>query len=365
MVSLTQNLPIDIFIKMTNKKIKENVSTYGPLEFTRGSAGFDNVQPWLLTGFIPKESVGVMYGKSGSRKSFIAIDISCAIATGSPWHNQKTRKGAVVYIAAEGQMGISKRVKAWEIVAGQQVEQLYILGQAVVMSDATAQINLIQFIQELEEKNDIKVELIVLDTLARNFSGDENNNDAMGKFIRGCDFVKASTGASVLAIHHSGKDVSKGGRGHSSLNAAIDCEFQVSHDSKTGLTTLTNTKMKDAEEADDVIFDFQAIKLGITSEKGEPITSLTLLTPAAFKNNKSKTSNDNSPLLKALRDTFGGRCTRDELRTHCFPPKEGVAANTTNQKFKRTLSELVDNGLVSVLQKGKIAHGSDVITVVE
>ncbi|WP_276207949.1 AAA family ATPase [Photobacterium damselae] len=93
-----------------------------------------------------------MYGKSGSRKSFIAIDISCAIATGSPWHNQKTRKGAVVYIAAEGQMGIPKRVKAWEIVAGQQVEQLYILGQAVVMSDATAQINLIQSIQELEKK---------------------------------------------------------------------------------------------------------------------------------------------------------------------------------------------------------------------
>lgn len=271
---------------MTNKKINENVSTYGPLEFTRGSAGFDNVQPWLLTGFIPKESVGVMYGKSASRKSFIAIDISCAIATGSLWHNQKTRKGGVVYVAAEGQMGISKRVKAWEIVTGQQVDQLYILGQAVVMSDATAQFNLILAIQELEKQNDITVELIILDTLARNFSGDENNNDAMGKFIRGCDFVKASTGASVLAIHHSGKDVSKGGRGHSSLHGAIDCEFQVSHDSKTGLTTLSNTKMKDFEEADDVIFDFKPIQLGITSEDGDPITSLSLLTPATFKKRK-------------------------------------------------------------------------------
>ena len=350
---------------MTNKKINENASTYGLLEFTRGSAGFDNVQQWLLTGFIPKESVGVMYGKSASRKSFIAIDISCAIATGSLWHNQKTRKGGVVYVAAEGQMGISKRVKAWEIVTGQQVDQLYILGQAVVISETTAQNNLIQAIQEIEKHNDIKIELIVLDTLARNFSGDENNNDAMGKFIRGCDFVKTSTSASVLAIHHSGKDVSKGGRGHSSLHGAIDCEFQVSHDSKTGLTTLSNTKMKDAEETQDLVFDFQPIELGITSEDGEPITSLALLTPATIKNNKSKTSDDNSPLLKALRDTFDGRCTRAELRTHCYPPREGVAANTINQKFKRALTALIEQNLVSVQQRGATANQNDIITAVE
>ncbi|HFQ5288687.1 TPA: helicase RepA family protein [Vibrio vulnificus] len=350
---------------MKNKKIKENISTNSGLNFTRGSDGFDNVQPWILTGFIPKESLGVMYGKSGSRKSFIAIDISCAIATGSHWHNQKTRKGAVVYVAAEGQMGISKRVKAWEIVTGRQVDQLYILGQAVVMSDATAQNTLIQSIHELEKHNDIKVELIILDTLARNFGGDENSADAMGKFIRGCDLVKKSTGASVLAIHHSGKDSSKGGRGHSSLNAAIDCEFQVSHDSKTGLTTLSNTKMKDAEETQDLVFDFQPIELGITSEDGEPITSLALLTPATIKNNKSNTNDDNNPVLNALRDTFSGSCTREELRKHCFPPKEGVAANTTNQKFKRALTALVEQNLVSVQQKGATANRNDIVTAVE
>ncbi|ENO8810601.1 AAA family ATPase [Photobacterium damselae] len=350
---------------MTYTKIKENVSTYGSLEFTRGSFGFDNIQPWLLTDFIPKESVGVIYGKSGSRKSFIAIDISCAIATGSSWHNQRTLKGAVVYVAAEGQMGISKRIKAWEIATGQQVEQLYTLGQAVVMSDTTSQSNLIEAIHVLEKHNDIKVVLIVLDTLARNFGGDENNGDAMGKFIHGCDLVKASTGASVLCIHHSGKDVSKGGRGHSSLNAAIDYEFQVVHNSKTGLTTLKNTKMKDAEEAQDVVFNFQPIELSITSEEGEPITSLALLTSATFKNNQSSTNDENNPVFKALCEVFGGSCTREELRTHCYPPKEGVAANTTNQKFKRALTALVEQNLVSVQQKGATAHRGDIITAVE
>lgn len=346
-------------------KIKENISTNSGLKFTRGSDGFDKVQPWLVAGFIPKTSVGVMYGQSGARKSFIAIDISCAIATGSLWNNQKTRSGAVVYVAAEGQMGISKRVRAWEIVTGKQVDQLYTLGQAVVMSDATAQINLIHAIQEIEKDNDIKVELIILDTLARNFSGDENNPDAMGKFVRGCDFVKTSTDASVLAIHHSGKDKSKGGRGHSSLHGAVDFEFQVSHDSKTGLTTLSNTKMKDAEEADDVIFDFQTVKLGITSEDGEPITSLAQLTPATFKKKKSTKNDENNPVLNALREVFGGSCTRAELRAHCSPPKEGVPANTINQKFKRALTALAEQNLVSVQQKGTTASQNDIITAVE
>ncbi|HIF5677951.1 helicase RepA family protein [Vibrio parahaemolyticus] len=346
-------------IKKTFEKIKE---FFGNLAFTRGSEGFDNIQEWLIKGIFSKRSFGVIYGKSGSRKSFIAIDMSCAIASGSTWQNRRTQAGAVVYIAAEGQVGMARRVKAWEIANERKVEHLYILGNSIMMSTPSTRNDLINSIKEIEDKNKVKVELIVLDTLARNFDGDENSSDAMGKFIHGCDLVKDTINASILCVHHSGKDASKGGRGSSALNAACDFEFQVTHDSKTGLTTLSNTKQKDAEEAENLVFEFQPIDLGVKCEEDEPITSLALLTPATTKNNKN---GDNNPLLKALREVFGGSCTREKLRKHCFPPKEGVAANTTNQNFKRTLAALLDNGLVSVEQKGKIAHGNDIITAVE
>ncbi len=333
--------------------------TFGKFQFFRGSEGYDNIQQWLVKSMFQKYTFGVIYGKSGSRKSFIAIDISCSIATGSKWQNRNTQAGAVVYVASEGQIGMSRRVKAWEIANNKKVEHLYILGQSVLMSDELTRNDLIESINEIESENSVKVELIVLDTLARNFEGDENSSDAMGKFIRGCDFVKEVTDSSILCIHHSGKDTSKGGRGSSALNAACDFEFQVTHDSKTGLTTLSNTKQKDAEEAPNLVFEFQSVDLGIKCEDGEPITSLALLTPATTK---SSETGDNNPLLKALREVFGGSCTREDLRKHCFPPRQGVAANTTNQNFKRTLAMLVDNGLVSVEQKGKIAHGNDIIT---
>ncbi|PAR29878.1 helicase RepA family protein [Vibrio metoecus] len=343
-------------IKETFEKIKK---IFGKLFFSLGSEGFDNTQEWLVKGMFSKRSFGVIYGKSGSRKSFITIDISCAIASGSSWQNQRTQAGAVVYVAAEGQVGMARRVKAWEIANKRKADHLYIFGNSIMMSNPSSRKDLINSIKEIEDKNKVKVELIVLDTLARNFDGDENSSDAMGKFINGCDLVKDTINASILCVHHCGKDTSKGGRGSSALNAACDFEFQVTHDSKTGLTTLSNTKQKDAEEAPNLMFEFQPVDLGIKCADGEPITSLALLTPATTK---SSETGDNNPLLKALREVFGGSCTREDLRKHCFPPREGVAANTTNQSFKRTLAELVDNGLVSVEQKGKIAHGNDVIT---
>ncbi|EJG1730945.1 helicase RepA family protein [Vibrio parahaemolyticus] len=349
-------------INQINKAFEKIKEFFGNLAFTRGSEGFANIQEWLIKGIFSKQSFGVIYGKSGSRKSFITIDMSCAIASSSTWQNRRTQAGAVVYVAAEGQAGMAKRVKAWEIANERKVEHLYILGNSIMMSIPSSRNDLINSIKEIEDKNKVKVELVVLDTLARNFDGDENSSDAMGKFIHGCDLVKEAINASILCVHHSGKDASKGGRGSSALNAACDFEFQVTHDSKTGLTTLSNTKQKDAEEAPNLVFEFQPVDLGVKCEDGEPVTSLALLTPATTKIDKN---DDNNPLLKALREALGGSCTREDLRKHCFPPKEGVAANTTNQNFKRTLAVLVDNGLVSVEQKGKIANSNDIITVVE
>lgn len=339
--------------------------TFGKLSFTSGSYGYDEPDSWLIDDFIPTDSFGVIYGPSSTRKSFIAIDISCAIATNSQWHNNDTLVGAVMYVAAEGQKGISRRVKAWEFATGKNAEHVYKLGKSAFVSKQSVRDAILEAVHDLESSRGVKVKLIVLDTLARNFEGDENNPDAMGKFIRGCDLLKEATNASILVVHHSGKDVSKGSRGSSTLHCACDYEFNVVYDKKNNLVTLRNTKQKDAPEAPDMVFNFQPVELDIFNKKGEPITSLATLTPATIKNNKSNTGYDNNPILNALRDTFGGSCTREELRTYCFPQKEGVAANTTTQKFKRALTALIEQNLVSVQQKGATANRNDIITAIE
>ncbi|MDH5889767.1 AAA family ATPase [Vibrio splendidus] len=331
---------------------------YGSLEFSIGSEGFDNNQSWLVKSFFSKSSFGVIYGKSGSRKSFIAIDLSCSIATSTPWQNKTVAAGAVVYVAAEGQTGMARRVRAWEITNGKNVDNLYMLGQSLLLSDASDRRSLIDSIHDIENKHGVKVQLVVLDTLARNFEGDENSSDAMGKFIRGCDTVKEVADTTILCVHHCGKDTSKGVRGSSALIGACDFEFKVTHNVTTNLTTLSNTKQKDAEAAPDFEFDFQAVDLGTVCDENKPITSLALTEPAAIK---QEANGENNPVLKALREEFKGQCTRDELRMACFPPQQNIKANTTNQQFKRALSNLQDEGLITIHQKGIKAHASDEI----
>ncbi|WMN95556.1 helicase RepA family protein [Vibrio parahaemolyticus] len=219
--------------KTISSAYSEPQFTFGKLPFTSGSYGYDEPDSWLIDDFIPTDSFGVIYGPSSTRKSFIAIDISCAIATNSQWHSHDTLAGAVMYVAAEGQKGISRRLKAWEFATGKNAEHVYKLGKSAFVSKQSVRDDILEAVHDLESSRGVKVELIVLDTLARNFEGDENNPDAMGKFIRGCDLLKGATNASILVVHHSGKDVSKGSRGSSALHCACDYEFNVVYDKKT------------------------------------------------------------------------------------------------------------------------------------
>ncbi|MBX9265093.1 helicase RepA family protein, partial [Klebsiella pneumoniae] len=100
------------------------------------------------------------------------------------------------------------------------------------------------------------VQLIVIDTLARCFGGnDENDAKDMGAFIEGCDTIKRETGATVLVVHHSGKDDTKGARGSSAFRAALDAEFNVRREGDGGAIILTCTKVKDAEGPRPAAFD--------------------------------------------------------------------------------------------------------------
>jgi RecA-family ATPase len=45
--------------------------------------------------------------------------------------------------------------------------------------------------------------------------GNENAPDDMGALVRNIDRLRAETGAAVLLVHHTGKDTSRGARGHS------------------------------------------------------------------------------------------------------------------------------------------------------
>jgi hypothetical protein len=76
----------------------------------------------------------------------------------------------------------------------------------------------------------------------------ENSNEDMMAFIEGVKKIRGNNNERlVIIIHHTGKDITRGSRGHSSFYAALDIEITVTHAESSNLTTQTLTKSKDSE----------------------------------------------------------------------------------------------------------------------
>jgi hypothetical protein len=68
----------------------------------------------------------------------------------------------------------------------------------------------------------------------------------MGRVVDNLDALRTHTGACVLIVHHTGKDVGRGARGNSALQGALDTELELTGDAN--LLVLKMTKQKDGPE---------------------------------------------------------------------------------------------------------------------
>jgi RecA-family ATPase len=120
----------------------------------------------------------------------------------------------------------------------------------------------------------IKILMIfIVDTLSRALvGGDENGPKDMGAFVVHCDRVRQAVDAHMMVIHHSGKDTTKGARGHSSLRAATDTEIELVKNSFTGTVTATTKKQREQKEGQVFSYILNSLELGEDAD-GDLITS--------------------------------------------------------------------------------------------
>lgn len=329
------------------------------LPITYGSEGYDREQDYTLKSYLPANSLCSIYGPSGSYKSFLAVSWACHIAAGLKWAGKRVSEGSVMYIVGEGGIGVSRRVRAWENVHGVKVDNLALVNRPVFPVRNQEVLQVVKAARDVEAKKGKPVQLIVIDTLARCFGGnDENDAKDMGAFIEGCDTIKRETGATVLVVHHSGKDDTKGARGSSAFRAALDAEFNVRREGDGGAIILTCTKMKDAEEPRPAAFDLREAEL-FTDRDGELVASLVLRdTPREpqepdpeLAEVKHLTGN-HAALWQSIRSrkTKGEPCNRSVLRDDMI----ALLGENGRKGFNRWLEKLVRDGLIEVDVMGEV-----------
>lgn len=227
---------------------------------------------WQMKGYLEADSLGLIYGPPKSGKSFLAIDWACCIATGTPWNGHPVQQGAVFYLAGEGHNGLARRFAAWEKAKGVPlaVAPLAVSHKAAPLTDRDAAAKVMHAIADLEEQTGQKPAVIVVDTLARNFGADENSTEDMGRFVQHLDEIRANWKCTVLVVHHTGKDESRGARGNSSLTGAIDAGYLVKRDT-TGSVAFEPTEMKDAELPPPISFTLESVKVPLVDEDGNDV----------------------------------------------------------------------------------------------
>lgn len=232
---------------------------------------------WLVKGILERECLALLFGDPGAGKSFAALGMAAAIATGTPWHGHRAAAGPVAYIAGEGHAGIARRLKALELHHGLSLADapLFVSRRAVPMLDGQA-------VDALAEELDALGKppaLIVIDTMARALAGGEENSAAdVGAFVAACDHLKSRYKAAALIVHHAGHGDKTRARGSSALRAAVDVEMGLAwlHEAD-GVLALTCTKAKDAEPFQALHFELEPVPLPWADDEGEPINSAVLV----------------------------------------------------------------------------------------
>lgn len=225
---------------------------------------------WIVKDFLPHATLGVIFGESGSGKSFLTYDLCAAIVRGMDWNDKKVNKGRVLYVVAEGQAGFINRGKAY---VHQQGIQHCDLDDMDYITDRVPNLMSAKVIDELiaDIKQQDPYDLIVLDTFAQVTSGaNENSGQDMGLALGECRRIGQASGAMVLLVHHSGKDTTKGARGWSGLRAAADLELEVVN--ANGRRSVSVTKLKDGRDGGSLSFNLHTVVLG-EDEDGDDITS--------------------------------------------------------------------------------------------
>jgi AAA domain len=296
------------------------------------------------------------------------LDLALHVAAGFDWFGRKVEQGAVVYVAAEAGRAILNRVAAWRIAHGldrKDIPFAAVTSPIDLCHAAAGDVD--RLIATIQGAGLGPPALLNIDTLSRTLAGgSENAPDDMGALVRSVDSLRDELRCHVQLIHHSGKDQSRGSRGHSLLRCAVDTEIETARDHITGTSTATVTKQRDGPTTGQIAFRLRQIVLGMNQD-GQPVTSCVLdalALPLTKPRAKHRLPAAQARALELLKDALARHgqippandhtpantpCVSEALwRRCCYAGQiaESDKPDAKQKAFKRSAQELLTKGYI-------------------
>ena len=176
-----------------------------PVELAYRLAARAETQRWLVTGLWSEEAVGLVGGEPKCCKSFLALDLAVAVASGTPClrHFPVSRPGRVLLYAAEDALHIVRRrlegICAAADVSLQELDVHVITAPTVRLDLPADRARLEQTVEQLKPR------LLVLDPFVRLHRIAENASGEVAPLLAYLRELQRRHNVAVLVVHHAKK----------------------------------------------------------------------------------------------------------------------------------------------------------------
>lgn len=331
----------------------------GPLFLSKAERAERPGLQWIVPGFVPAASVGILYGPSGSMKSFVCLDLLAHIATSADtWHGPDVgtwipdevdpefldlgydpSAHPVMYVPGEGQASVDTRLAAWEGHHNATIADGSLL-VAEWMPDFHSGEGFDRLLAAAEER---KPSLIVVDTMRKAAgASEENSATERGVVIDRAYALSRASGGTVLFVAHSG--LAEGRlRGSTAQFADVDFVLQVKREEN--VVTISTDKMKDGSDEREIVLNHQTA--------GESIVLVDPLTPYPGAAIVWSSTRLQDAIHSFVRGQVAGGHSPTQTDLIALGRDEHDVAKVTVQ---RAIADLVTQNLLTFDESGKSKH---------
>lgn len=237
-----------------------------------GEIGRRPPQRWLArvggAPVLPGRGIGALYGYSESYKSYVAVNLAVALASGradlAGLALDAPEGGWVLYVAAEDADGLDARIAAARRQLGAPDARVLLYDQPVVMTDGAAVLDLVLQARQALPPG-APVTAVVIDTYNQSLGAgdDENSADTARNYTLGMRLLERALDAVVVTIHHPPKGDGDQLRGSGALENNVDFAIRFEREEGAMRTRVSARKQKNGPKFDAFTVAFAAADDGL------------------------------------------------------------------------------------------------------
>ena len=223
---------------------------------------FDLPRPrYIVPKLLLENSIATIYGQKGNGKTHYSLALALEIARGGEWNGHKLKPRPVFYLVGEGSSSVVERLEAWKLSNKEDLPENFETGHLQPAPQLLQADQLAGFV-ELLQRRKWSSGVVFLDTFQTATVGlDEISGRDMGEAIEALKVIARETNSTVIIVHHAGKVLERGQRGHSSLGASVETEIEVSQDSNSGSIKAKVVKMRTAPDGWETSYKLELVQL--------------------------------------------------------------------------------------------------------